>query len=64
MRWLGLWLAWSLLPLTLPGCASSVSMIWEYKGTGEAHVRLYRCVATTLFVPSKLLCVTEEESRP
>jgi hypothetical protein len=64
VKWLGRWVVWSLCSLALPGCATSVSMIWEYTGTGDAHVRLTRCVATTLFVPSKLLCVTEEEIRP
>jgi hypothetical protein len=65
VRWLGVWMLCSLLPLTLPACASNVSTTWEYESKGDAYFRVRRCVATTLSVPSKLPCVTsEEEKRP
>jgi hypothetical protein len=48
MRYVDLWLLCHLLTLAVPTYAASVSMQWDYQGTGYTHFQMRRCVAPTL----------------
>jgi hypothetical protein len=50
MKVLGLYLLCSLLPLSTLAHAdpASVSMAWDYDGTGYTHFQVYRCTAATV----------------